>query len=203
MNQEQYIESDRQLLTEIEAEIKATVAPLVEQTIQRLEALPDDAGEDDYERILGPLNDTLEEEIGGTMFLRQDQVSALALKFHPGKTPKVQSPKQMLERAVVGDESIASNFARRSPSKWMRNLFGQGRKQIEAQVSTLIASGVWAIAGDIQQMTWGDVERWRWITEEDELVCSQCGPLHNVVFDYAPRKAHHGCRCEVLPASPG
>lgn len=38
----------------------------------------------------------------------------------------------------------------------MRNLFGQARQQVEAQVRAVIASGVWAIAGDIPPFTCDD-----------------------------------------------
>ena len=46
-------------------------------------------------------------------------------------------------------------------SKWMRNLFGQGRRQIEAQVSAAIAAGVWAISGQVELDTW-QAEFFKW-----------------------------------------
>lgn len=82
----------------------------------------------------------------------------------------------------------------------MRNLFGQARQQVESQVRAAIASGVWAIAGDIQQFTWEDPARWQWITKQDEKVFSQCGPLDGVVFVAPQQKAHWSCRYECLPA---
>ena len=85
----------------------------------------------------------------------------------------------------------------------MRNLFGQAHQQVEAQVRADIASGVWAIAGQIQHFAWEDPARWQWITKEDEQVCSQCGPLHDVIFAATQQKAHWSCRCECLPAPAG
>ena len=85
----------------------------------------------------------------------------------------------------------------------MRNLFGQTRQQVEAQVRAAIASGVWAIAGDIQPFTCDDPKGGRWVTKEDERVCSQCGPLHDVIFAATLQKAHWSCRCECLPAPAG
>ena len=94
----------------------------------------------------------------------------------------------------------ATKSKRRSPNRFIRNFFGQGRKQIEAQVAAAIASGVWAIAGNIQQFTWDKPAKWRWITKEDEMVCAVCRPLNDVVFDEFKEKAHWACRCECLPA---
>ena len=94
----------------------------------------------------------------------------------------------------------AAKSKRRSPSRFIRNLFGQARKQIEAQVDAAIASGVWAIAGNIQQFTWDKPATWRWITKEDEMVCDVCRPLNDVIFDEPKEKAHWACRCECLPA---
>jgi len=64
----------------------------------------------------------------------------------------------------------------------------------------MIATGVWSIAGNIQQQTWDKPAAWRWITKEDEKVCFVCGPLNDQVFKTPSEKAHIACRCEILPA---
>lgn len=203
MNREDFITADAELLGGIEDQIFEELQSLIDNTLARMEALPDDATDADYGEVLGPLNDALAGAIGTAMFLRQTDVARLALRFAAGMVPKMRSPGELMESARISGETLASHFKRRSPSKWMRNLFGQARQQVEAQVRAAIASGVWAIAGDIQQFTWEDPARWQWITKEDEKVCSQCGPLHDVIFDAPQQKAHWSCRCECLPASAG
>ena len=200
MNSETFITLDAELLQGIESDIYEQLAPLIDSTVARVGALPDNASDSEMEAALAPLNDALSSAIGSVMFMRQQDVAAMALQYAPGQMPPMRSPAQLMETARISGESIASNFKRRSPSKWMRNLFGQTRKQIEAQVDAAIASGVWAIAGNIQQFTWDAPPKWRWITKTDELVCDVCRPLNNVVFDEPKEKAHWSCRCECLPA---
>lgn len=202
MNRDDFITADAELLEGIETDIYEQLEPLIDSTVARMAALPEDASDADYEAALTPLNDTLSSLIGNTMFLRQQDVATMALSLAKGGMPAMRSPAQLMESASISGESIASHFKRRSPSKWMRNLFGQAREQVEAQVRAAIASGVWAIAGDIQQFTWDEPSQWRWYTKEDELVCSVCRPLNDVVFAERKEKAHWACRCECLPENP-
>lgn len=203
MNREDFITADAELLGGIEDQIFEELQDLIDNTVERMASLPDDASDSDYEAVLTPLNDAVAGGIGAAMFMRQTDVARLALRLAPGSVPSMRSPAELMESARINGETLASHFKRRSPSKWMRNLFGQARQQVEAQVRAAIASGVWAIAGDIQQFTWEDPSRWQWITKEDEKVCSQCGPLHDVIFDAPQQKAHWSCRCECLPAPAG
>lgn len=203
MNQQQvdtFISADAELLEGIESDIYEHLSALVDSTVARMAALPDDASDADQESALAPLNDQLAATIANTMFLRQQDVASMALTLASGRMPPMRSPKQLMDSATISGDSIASHFRRRSPSKWMQNLFGQGREQVEAQVLAAIASGVWAIAGDIQRFTWDKPEKWRWFTKEDELVCSVCRPLNDAIFDEFKEKAHWACRCECLPA---
>lgn len=198
-----FISADAELLEGIEADIYEQLSALVDSTVARMAALPEDATDEEMEAVLGPLNDTLVQTVGNTMFLRQQDVALLALTLTSGKVPKMRSPSQLLDSATIDGDSISSHFKRRSPSRFMSNLFGQGRKQIEAQVRAAIASGVWAIAGDIQRFTWDKPSAWRWYTKEDELVCDVCRPLDGVTFAEFKEKAHWACRCECLPAPSG
>ena len=202
MNKEEFINADAELLEGIEADIYEQLSPLIDSTVARMAALPEDATEAEMETALAPLNDLLSSTIGNTMFLRQQDVASLALSLASGRVPPMRSPAQLMESARISGETIASHFVRRSPSRWMRNLFGQTREQVEAQVRAAIASGVWAIAGEIQQFTWDKPSQWRWYTKEDELVCSICRPLNDVVFTERKEKAHWSCRCECLPENP-
>lgn len=45
------------------------------------------------------------------------------------------------------------------------------------------------------------VERVMWVTERDERVCEECGPLDGRIFDIGsvPPKPHWGCRCRLVP----
>jgi len=206
MNQEQidtFIAADAELLGGIEEEILSQLSELVDSTVSRMEALPEDATADEMEAPLVALNDALSAAIANTMFLHQRDVAEQALTLAPGRIPRMRSPKELMDSASISGDSIASHFKRRSPSKWMKNLFGQGREQIEAQVTAAIAAGVWAIAGDIQRFTWDKPAKWRWFTKEDELVCSVCRPLNDAIFDEFKEKAHWACRCECLPAEAG
>lgn len=202
MNRDDFITADAELLEGIEADIYEQLSPLIDSTVARLAAIPEDADDAYFEDALAPLNDTLASTIGNTMFLRQRDVALMALSLAAGRIPRMRSPKELMDSATISGDSIASHFKRRSPSKWMRNLFGQTREQVEAQVRAAIASGVWAIAGDIQEITWDKPSQWRWYTKEDELVCSICRPLNDAVFSDRKEKAHWGCRCECLPESP-
>ena len=202
MNKEDFITADAELLQGIEADIYEELSSLIDSTVARMSSLPEDASDSDYEAVLAPLNDALSATIGNTMFLRQQDVASMALSLTTGRIPPMRSPAQLMEAATISGDSIASHFKRRSPSRWMRNLFGQTREQVEAQVRAAIASGVWAIAGDIQELTWDEPSQWRWYTKEDELVCEVCRPLNDVIFSERKEKAHWACRCECLPESP-
>ncbi len=201
MDQDKFIAADELLLGDIEEEIYREISDVVESTISKMEALPEDAAESDYDAALGPLNDALASQIGYAMFLHQQDVSTLALRFAAGTMPRMRSPSQLMEAGRISGQTIESHFKRRSPSRFMANLFGQGRKQIEAQVRAAIASGVWAIAGDIQQFTWDAPPKWKWITKQDEMVCGICRPLNGVIFNEPRDKAHWACRCELLPSA--
>ena len=201
MDEDKFIAADELLLGDIEQEIYSEIADVVERTIAQMESLPDDAADSDYDAALGPLNDALASQIGYAMFLHQQDVSDLAMRFAAGTMPRMRSPAQLMEAGRISGETIASHFERRSPSRFMANLFGQGRKQIEAQVRAAIASGVWAIAGNTQQITWDEPAKWKWLTKEDEMVCGICRPLNGVIFTEPKEKAHWACRCELLPSA--
>lgn len=115
----------------------------------------------------------------------------------------IQTPEQLMESKLIS-ETIASNFIRRSPSRWMKNLFGQGRAAIEHQVRSIIAGAVWAIAANL---TLPNASEWKWFTERDALVCELCRPLHGMTMSREELEAlyprHPGCRCSVLPISGG
>ncbi len=90
-------------------------------------------------------------------------------------------------------------------SKWMKNLFGQGRKQVEAQVNAAIAAGVWGISTQIELDTW-NASTYRWFTKEDEKVCEVCRPMDGMLLqksELVAHPAHWGCRCSLLPDSSG
>lgn len=46
------------------------------------------------------------------------------------------------------------------------------------------------------------IKRVRWITQEDEKVCSTCFPRDGKVYDIdkVPDRPHYRCRCEIVPA---
>ena len=90
-------------------------------------------------------------------------------------------------------------------SNWMKNLFGQGRKQIEAQVNAAIAAGVWGISTQIELDTW-NASTYRWFTKEDEKVCEVCRPMDGMLLlksELVAHPAHWGCRCSLLPEESG
>ena len=90
-------------------------------------------------------------------------------------------------------------------SNWMQNLFGQGRKQIEAQVTAAIAAGVWGISTQIELDTW-NASTYRWVTKSDELVCPTCRPMDGMLLlksELVAHPAHWGCRCSLLPEESG
>ena len=205
MNEEDFINEKEQLLKGIEAEMLASIAPTLEYTLNRLERLPEDASDKYYEQVLSALNDGLLSTIGSVMFLQQDAVVDHALQLGDGRCPPMRSPAELLEATVQG-ETIASQLRRRSPSKWMRNLFGQGRKAVEVQVESIIAGAVWSIAGRLTIDSIPTADQWKWVTEADELVCGICRPLESVVFDLSELSvypAHMKCRCNIVPVQAG
>ena len=172
MDQDKFIVADELLLGDIEEEIYREISDVVERTIAKMEALPEDAAESDYDAALGPLNDALASQIGYAMFLHQQDVSNLAMRFAAGTMPRMRSPSQLMEAGRISGQTIESHFKRRSPSRFMANLFGQGRKQIEAQVRAAIASGLWALRvtsssslGTCQRNGVGSPNRMRWSAE--------------------------------------
>lgn len=46
-----------------------------------------------------------------------------------------------------------------------------------------------------------DIKKVMWMTERDERVCDECGPLDGEIFDIdkIPPKPHWGCRCVLIP----
>ena len=89
----------------------------------------------------------------------------------------------------------------------MRNLFGQGRKAIEAQVESIIAGAVWGITADLTMRTLPEVKNWKWFTERDEKVCELCKPLDGMVMSREELKLlwprHIGCLCSNAPEPAG
>ena len=118
----------------------------------------------------------------------------------------IQTPEQLMQSLLIGD-TIASNFQRRSPSKWMENLFGQGRKAIEHQVESIIAGAVWAVTANLTLQTLPLASEWKWFTERDALVCELCRPLHGMTMSREEMEMlwprHPGCRCSTLPVDGG
>ena len=201
-----FIDDQEKQLRGIEAEIAKEVETAKNFAISRMEKLGPDASDAEYEAALGALNDQLAAAIGSVMFRRQKEITGL-LKQFPGsvKVPTL-TPEQLMQ-VTVQDETLADNFRRASPSRWMRNLFGQGRKAIEAQVESIIAGAVWGITADLTMRVLPTVEAWRWITERDEKVCELCTPLDGMVMTRTelqllwPR--HIGCRCQSYPEQTG
>ena len=201
-----FVDSQDKLLRSIEAEIAKAVEKTKNLAISRMEKLGPDATDADYEAALGPLNDQLESVISSTMFRRQKEIKFLLQQF-PGavKVPTL-SPDELMQSRVQ-DEALSDYFRRASPSRFMRNLFGQGRKAIEAQVESIIAGAVWGITANLTMKVLPTVEAWKWLTERDELVCNLCKSLDGIVLNRTelnllyPR--HIGCRCQVLPAQSG
>ena len=201
-----FIDDQEKQLRGIEAEIAKQVETAKNLAISRMEKLGPDATDDEYEAALGPLNDQLARVISSVMFQRQKEITGLLRQF-PGavKVPTL-SPDQLMQ-VTVQEETLGDHFRRASPSRWMRNLFGQGRKAIEAQVESIIAGAVWGITADLTMQTLPTVESWRWITERDERVCELCTPLDGLVMTRTelellwPR--HIGCRCQNYPADAG
>ena len=141
MNEEDFISSQEELLRGIESEMLASIAPTLEYTLNRLDRLPDDATDQDYEQVLSALNDGLLSTIGSVMFLQQGAVVDLALQLGDGRRPPMRSCGAM--EATVQGETIES--LRSAAHPWMRNLFGQGRRAVEAQVEAIIAGAVWSM----------------------------------------------------------
>ena len=201
-----FIDDQEKQLRSIEAEIAKEVQDSKNFAISRMEKLGPDATDAEYEAALGALNDQLASAIASVMFRRQKEITGLLQQF-PGavKVPTL-SPEQLMQ-FMVQEETLADNFRRASPSRWMRNLFGQGRKAIEAQVESIIAGAVWGITARLTMDVLPTVEAWRWITERDERVCSLCTPLDGMVMNRTelellwPR--HIGCRCQSIPAQSG
>lgn len=133
MNKQQFIENQENLLESIEQDIFREIEITMNFAIGRMEELGPDASADQYEQALAPLNDLLVATIGSVLFQRQKSIVAPLSELPGAVSIPLKSPQELLEAPLLG-EPIAANFERRSPSKWMRNLFGQTRKAVEAQV---------------------------------------------------------------------
>lgn len=83
MNRDDFITADGELLDGIEAEILEELQGLIENTLERMASLPDDASDSDYEAVLTPLNDAVAGGIGAAMFMCQTDVARLALRLAP------------------------------------------------------------------------------------------------------------------------
>lgn len=118
----------------------------------------------------------------------------------------LRSTQLLMDAPLMGD-TIASNFRRASPSKWMENLFGSSREEVESQVNAIIAGAVWAITADLTLRTLPQAEQWQWFTERDALVCELCRPLHGMTMSREEMELlwprHPGCRCSTLPIDGG
>lgn len=206
MNSQQFIADQEDRLEQIERDIFREVQVTMNYAIARLEALGPDARAEDYEQALGPLNDLLAATIGSVLFQRQRDITTPFMEFPGAVAIPLRSTQLLMETPLMG-EAISENFKRQSPSKWMRNLFGQTRKAVEAQVESIIAGAAWAIAADLTLRTLPQVEEWEWFTERDERVCELCKPLHGMKMSRAELRAlwprHPGCRCSNLPAPAG
>lgn len=206
MDKKQFIETQENLLKSIERDVYRNVEVTMNFAINRLDELGPDATDEQYEQALGPLNDLLSATIGSALFQRQRDITAPLAEF-PGAVPvPIKTPAELMDAPLM-DDTIASNFRRASPSKWMRNLFGSTRKNVEAQVESIIAGAVWAVTAELTLSTLPEVEQWQWFTERDELVCELCRPLDGMKMTRQELRAlwprHFGCRCSNLPAPAG
>lgn len=206
MNTQKFIADQEDRLEQIERDIFREIEPTMNFAIAKMEELGPTASREEYEQALGPLNDLLSITIGSALFRRQRDITSALLDF-PGAVYLPMRTTQQLMQSPLLDEPIAANFERKSPSKWMRNLFGSTRKEVEAQVESIIAGAVWAVTADLTLRTLPEVEEWQWFTERDERVCELCKPLDRMKMSRAELRAlwprHPGCRCSNLPAPAG
>lgn len=202
-NPDAYLEAKEELLLGLEASILQEIEPVLERTIVKVEAMPEGASDSDWEEVLGPLNDRLEQVLGVQLFLSQREIGELVMAAHPGKPPRMASAAQLLESVTIGGDSLASHFKRQSPSRWMRNLANGTADLIRSQVATMITTAVWGAATRTEQLVWTG-NRWRWFTRRDESVCPVCGPRDGKVYPSLEASGwplHFADRCSVLPES--
>lgn len=74
------------------------------------------------------------------------------------------------------------------------NLWYTQSKQYAEDIADNTVLEVWKEVG---------VTKVKWVTQRDERVCQDCGPLDGQIFDIdkVPDKPHYRCRCEKIPVT--
>ena len=109
-NQQDYLDDQEKFLRGIEKEILEQVRPTLNLAVSMVEALPDDATEEQSAAALARLNDEIADAIGAALFTHQRRIAEGAQAIGGGTIPRMKSPMELMESATIQGESIASNF---------------------------------------------------------------------------------------------
>lgn len=204
MEPEEYLAAKQALLLNIEAKLTAQIEPELERALVLLEDLDEESSDDQWEQALGRLNDDLKNAISRELFTHQREIARLAVSVWPGTPARMMTPAEILSATEMAGKTLDEWFRRRSPSQWMRGLFGTTARNLIAQVETAIATAVWDMSSQVEVLSWSASSRYRWFTKEDEKVCELCGPLEGTTYadlESVPERPHPKCRCSWLPES--
>ena len=206
------------LLTPSETRTKQRLAPYITTALERIDALVE-RGElitdAELEDALSELNDAARSVLGEELESLQPALLSLAARCGDvGPATPLPGPV-ILDQAEMDGTTITTWLERHSPSQWMRGLMDAVRQGIddgwtrhraatsttlERLTATLVETSTWSAANQRLTTAWTATEH-RWITREDEKVCSICAPLDGTIFSGASNgpPAHPRCRCVALP----
>ena len=209
MNADSYLDQKEEYLLTVEDEIRSAVEPDLNRAIDDMAALPLDAADSDFERVLTPLNDRLRNAIAEALFLHQFAMAEMAVNFYPGKPTPMLSPEDLLKEIKMAGTSFFDWFRRRSPSRWMADVLKATPKELRHTVETAISTAVWATAARQEQFSWNRASAYRWITRPELSAtgtCGVCAPLdgrvEKRVKDFPLQlPAHPHCHCGIVPTT--
>ena len=113
MTEQDYLDGQEKFLRGVEKEILDQVRPTLNLAVSMVEALPDDATEEQSAAALARLNDEIADAIGAALFTHQRRIAEGAQAIGGGTIPRMKSPAELLQYGTVDSDNIANQFERK------------------------------------------------------------------------------------------
>lgn len=183
-----------------------TAENIVEEVYERFKKL----NRREYKKIVDDaieyafaFEEELREQYGGTDFffdkveIKPEEMIEEILKSYNPVTGylydrEADRKEERLKEGMMAGKTNDDREFYRDTIKTNTNLWYTQSKQYAEDIADATVLEVWKQAG---------VPYIKWVTQKDEKVCEECGPLDEQIFpiDKVPPKPHYRCRCLKIP----